>query len=442
MPGRHSPAGRATPAPRATGRTPGRRVVITGMGAVTALGSTPQTLWQGICAGASGVGPITRWDATPFRTHIAGEVAGFDPTPVIDAKLQRRLDRFAQFAVVAAHGAVGDAGLDMAAEDPERCGCIVGSGSGGLSEIEDAHPRLLADPRRLSPHMITRLLSSSACGQISIDHHLQGPSRAVSSACASGANAIGDALRCIRYGDADVMVCGGSEASITPLSVGGFNVMRALSVRNETPREASRPFAADRDGFVLAEGAGLVVLEEYHHARRRGARIYGELLGYGATSDAHHMTAPCADGAGAARAMKAALRDARVTPDLVDYVNAHGTSTPQGDAAETRALKAVFGPGAGRVQVSSTKSHLGHLMGASGGVELILSVLCLYHGVIPPTINLHAADPDCDLDYVPHTARDYFTKVALSNSFAFGGHNVTLVVGALDGQPVRARAAA
>ncbi|HVJ83573.1 MAG TPA: beta-ketoacyl-ACP synthase II [Planctomycetia bacterium] len=411
---------------------------MTGMAALTPFGRELTGFWQAICDGRSGIGPIERFDTSRFKTHFAGEIKNFDPHPFLDPKEQKRHDRFSQFAMVASALAVRDAGLDFDREDPHRCGVILGSGVGGLDQFEEAHERLAENPSRLPPMLIPRMIINSASGSVAIQFGLRGQNSAVATACASGSNAIGDAFRAIQYGAAEVMLCGGAEAAITPLAIGGFGAMRALSQRNENPPGASRPFARDRDGFVLSEGAGIVVLEELEHARRRRARIYAEMLGYGSTADGVHITAPDPEGKGAASAMRLALRDAMLPAREVGYVNAHGTGTPLGDRAETVAVKTVFGPAAGRVMVSSTKSQLGHLLGASGGVEFIISALSLYHGVAPPTINLEEPDPDCDLDYVPFTARSLPLIYAMSNSFGFGGQNASLVLGALDETPQRA----
>jgi 3-oxoacyl-[acyl-carrier-protein] synthase II len=409
-----------------------RRVVITGMGTVNSLCSDVPGFWAALCAGKSGVGPIEQFDTTAFKVKFAGEVKGWDPDRVLDGKAARRMDRFAQFALVAALAAVKDSGVEFAREDPYRCGVIVGSGIGGLNEWEEQHARYLhSGPGKVSPFVIPKMIANAAAGNISIQFGLCGPNTAISTACASAAHAIGDAMRAIQYGYADVMVAGGSEAAITPMGLGGFISARALSLRNDDPPAASRPFDKDRDGFVLSEGAGIVVLEDLDRARRRGAPVYAEVLGCGSTADAHHITAPHPCGAGAAQAMKFALRDARLNPGDVQYINAHGTSTPLGDEAETKAIKEVFGPHAPRLAISSTKSMLGHLLGASGGVELIACAMSIRHRVIHPTINYRTPDPACDLDYVPNTAREMPVRRVLSNSFGFGGHNCCLVVGAV-----------
>lgn len=421
---------------------PRRRVVITGMAAQTALGRDLLVFWNALCAGHSAVSPIESFDTSQYKTRFAGEIKGFDPAPYVDPREQKRLDRFAQLALVATALAVDDSGIQYDHEDPERCGVILGSGVGGLWEIEEAHQKLAEGPSRLSPLMIPRMMVNAASGHVSIRYGLRGPISAVATACASASNAIGDAFKAIQRGDADVMITGGSEAAITPLGLGGFIAMRAVSQRNDNPTEASRPFARDRDGFVLSEGAGVVVLEEYYHARRRGARIYAELLGFGSTSDGMHITAPDPEGRGAASAMSKALRDASLDHTCIEYVNAHGTATPLGDKAETIAIKRVFGTYAREMMISSTKSQLGHLLGASGGVELVISALAAYYRVVPPTINLREPDPDCDLDYVPNESRDVPIRFVMSNSFGFGGHNACLVIASLDDDRRRARIAA
>ena len=409
-----------------------RRVVITGMGTVNGLSLDLMGYWRALLEGRSGVGLIEQFDTTAFRVKFAGEVKGFRPEEHLEPKLARRLDRFTQFALVAARSAVKDSGLDFSKEDPYRCGVIVGSGIGGLNEFEEQHGRYIKDgPGRISPFVIPKMIVNAAPGNISIEFGLSGPNTAVATACASAANAVEDAYHAIGWGKADVVLSGGTESAITPMGMGGFISARALSTRNEAPPKASRPFDKDRDGFVMAEGAGIVVLEELEHARKRGAHIYAEVLGCASTADAHHITAPHPCGAGAAKAMELALRDAAINPDEVQYVNAHGTSTDLGDVAETKAIKQVFGEHARRLAVSSTKSMLGHLLGASGGVELIATALTIKHGVIHPTINLETPDPECDLDYVPNRAREGRVRRAISNSFGFGGHNCCLVVGAL-----------
>jgi 3-oxoacyl-[acyl-carrier-protein] synthase II len=407
-----------------------RRVVVTGMGTVNALATELCPYWDALLAGKSGIGPITLFDTSAFKVHFGGEVRNWNPELALDSKTARRLDRFTQFAMVAALAAVKDSGLDFDREDRERCGTIIGSGIGGLNEFEEQHDRYRdGGPGKISPFTIPKMIANAAPGNVSIHFGLCGPNTAVSTACASAAHAVGDAFRAIQWGQADIMISGGSEAAITPMGLGGFCAARALSLRNDAPQAASRPWDRDRDGFVLSEGAGIVVLEELEHAKKRGARIYAELLGCGSTADAYHITAPPPDGAGAAHAMRIALRDAKVDPQDVQYVNAHGTSTELGDVAETKAIKNVFGEHARRLMISSTKSMLGHLLGASGGVELIATILTLRYGVVHPTINLDHPGPECDLDYVPKTAREVRVRRAISNSFGFGGHNCCLVVG-------------
>jgi 3-oxoacyl-[acyl-carrier-protein] synthase II len=408
-----------------------RRVAITGLGTVNALSCDLQAFWRALCAGRSGVGLIEQFDTTAFKVHFGGEVKSFNPEDVLGAKMARRLDRFAQFALIGAIAAVKDSGLDLDKEDPFRAGIIFGSGIGGLNEFEDQHGRYVkAGPSRISPFVIPKMIANNAAGTISIHFDLRGPNTTVVTACASAGNAIGDALRAIQWDYADIMVTGGSEAAITPMGLGGFVSAKALSTRNANPAAASRPFDKDRDGFVLSEGSGVLVLEEWEHAQRRGATIYAELLGYGSTADAYHITAPHPCGSGAAAAMQFALRDAKVNPEDIQYINAHGTSTPLGDEAETKAIKQVFGDHAKRLAISSTKSMLGHLLGASGGVELIATILGMKHNIVHPTINHQTPDPACDLDYVPNTAREMRVRRAISNSFGFGGHNCCLVVGA------------
>jgi 3-oxoacyl-[acyl-carrier-protein] synthase II len=409
-----------------------RRVVITGMGTVNSLCCDVPGLWSALLAGKSGVGTIEQFDTTEFKVHFGGEVKNFNPEPLVDKKKIHRLDRFAQFALVASHSAVQDSGLDFSKEDPYRCGVILGSGIGGLNEFEEQHDRYKEHgPGRISPFVIPKMIPNAAAGNVSIEFGLAGPNTAVSTACASAAHAVADALRAIKWDYADIMLAGGSEAVITPMGVGGFCSARALSLRNDAPQKASRPFDKDRDGFVLSEGAGIVVLEELEHARKRGATLYAEVLGCGSTADAYHITQPHPSGTGAAKAMQLALRDAKLNPEDIQYINAHGTSTPLGDEAETKAVKEVFGNHARTLAISSTKSMLGHLLGASGGVELIVTALTLRHRVVHPTINYETPDPACDLDYVPNTAREMTVRHAFSNSFGFGGHNCTLVVGAI-----------
>jgi 3-oxoacyl-[acyl-carrier-protein] synthase II len=411
-----------------------RRVVITGMGVVTGLGRDVETYWSGLLEGRSGVGPLTLFDTTDFKVHFGGQVRDWDEDALFGVKEARRLDRFAQFAMVASESAVKDSGIAFDAMPPHRAGVLIGSGIGGLSEFEAQHRTLMEKgPSRISPFTIPKLMVNAGSGQVSIKYGLRGPCSATATACASAANAIGDALRLIQDDWADVMITGGSEAAITHMGLGGFAAMRALSTRNDDPQRASRPFDRDRDGFVLAEGAGVLILEEEGFARARGARIYAELLGYGMSADGTHITAPDEEGRGAARAMKNCLEDARCPIDAVGYINAHGTSTGLGDIAETKAMKSVFGPLAKSLMISSTKSQLGHTLGASGGIELIASALAIARGVLPPTINLDNPDPECDLDYVPHKARDKKVDIAMSNSFGFGGHNASLLIGRYSG---------
>ncbi len=405
-----------------------RRVAITGLGAVTPIGNSVEEFWAGVCQGRSGVGPITRFDATGFAVRFAAEVKDFDPLRWIEKKDVKKMDPFIHYAIAAATEAVEDAGLDLAKEDPLRIGVVVGSGIGGMGTILE-HYRVLLDkgPDRISPFFIPAVITNMASGQISIRYGAKGPNSSVVTACATGNHAIGDAFEIIQRGDADVMIAGGSEAIINPLTFAGFCNMRALSTRNEAPEKASRPFDRDRDGFVVGEGAGLVVLEALDHALARGARVYAEVIGYGMTADAYHMTAPDPDGDGATRAMALTLADAGVAPEQVGYINAHGTSTPYNDKTETLAIKRVFGEHAQRLAISSTKSQIGHLLGAAGGVEAIATALALYHGILPPTINYETPDPECDLDYVPNQARKQEVEAALSNGFGFGGTNATLL---------------
>jgi 3-oxoacyl-[acyl-carrier-protein] synthase II len=407
-----------------------RRVVITGIGAVTSLSCQIEDLWKRICAGESGIRRITAFDPSGFRCQVAGEIVGWTTDGYLPPKEAKRIDRFSQFAMVAGTDAVKDAGIDFAREDSYRCGVILGSGIGGLGEIEQQHIKLMEKgPERVSAFTIPKLMVNAAGGQLSIQYKIRGPNATVATACASATNGIGEALRMIQHGDTDVMITGGTESTITPLGMGAFAAMRALSERNDDPTRASRPFDVNRDGFVMAEGAGILVIEELEHARNRGARIYAELLGYGLSADAGHITQPDEEGSGAARAMRSAIRDAGIDPPDIAYINAHGTSTPLGDLAETRAIKAVFGDAARKVSISSTKSQLGHSLGASGGIELVLTVLALRDNVVPPTINLDEPDPECDLDYTPHHARERQIDFAMSNSFGFGGHNAVLVIG-------------
>jgi 3-oxoacyl-[acyl-carrier-protein] synthase II len=407
-----------------------RRVVVTGLGTLNPLGHNISDYWQALIAGKSGIAPITQLDTTAYRVHFGGEVKSWTPEKWIEPKQVRRLDRYAQFAVVASKQAVDDSKIEFSKEDPFRCGVIIGSGIGGIAELEEQHIRYVhGGPSRIGPFVVPKMIANSASGTVSIEHGLMGPCTAVATACATSNHAITDAFHAIKWDLADVMLTGGSEAAITPMGLGGFAAMRALSERNDAPEKASRPFDKDRDGFVLSEGAGIVLLEEYEHAKKRGAKIYAEILGTGNTADAFHITQPHEEGVGAAMAMTLALKEGSLNPDQIDYVNAHGTSTSLGDIAETKAIKRVFGSHAKKLSVSSTKSMLGHLLGASGGVELIATILILNHSIIHPTINLDNQDPECDLDYVPNRARERQVRRALSNSFGFGGHNCTLAVG-------------
>jgi len=409
-----------------------RRVVVTGLGAVTGLSCKVEDLWTRILAGESGIGPINLFDVSNYKVRFAGEVRNWTTDGYVNPKDAKRIDRFTQFAIVGAMDAVRDSGLDFTKEDPFRCGAIIGSGIGGLNEIEEQHARLMEKgPDRVSAFTIPKLMANAAAGHISIQYGLKGPSCAVATACASAANAIGDAFRVVRGGYADVMVTGGSEAALTPMSMAAFANMRALSERNDDPTKASRPWDKDRDGFVLSEGAGILILEELEHAKARGANIYAELLGYGISSDGGHITQPDENGIGAAKSMEYALRDAELSPDKVDYINAHGTSTPLGDKAETVAIKSIYGPAAKTVSISSTKSQLGHLLGASGGVELVICMMAIRDNVIPPTINLDTPGEGCDLDYTPKQPKQKKVDVIMSNSFGFGGHNGSLVAGRL-----------
>jgi len=405
-----------------------RRVVVTGLGIVSPVGNGVPEAWKNIQAGQSGITRITRFDASAFSSQIAGEVKGFDPAKVLSTKEARRFDTFIHYGLAASIEALKDSGLDLEREAREMIGVCVGSGIGGLPLIEDTHNAFLAGgPRKITPFFVPGSIINLISGQLSIMYGLKGPNLAVVTACTTANHSIGEAGRLIEYGDADVMVAGGSESCVSPLGVGGFCAARALSSRNDDPAGASRPWDKDRDGFVLGEGAGVLVLEELEHAKKRGARIYCELAGYGMSADAHHITAPCEDGEGAVRCMSNALRNAGLNKDQVDYINAHGTSTPLGDVAETVAVKNCFGGHAKKLAVSSTKSMTGHLLGAAGGIEAIFSVLAVRDQVAPPTINLANPDPQCDLDYVPNTARPMKIDVALSNSFGFGGTNGSLV---------------
>ena len=408
------------------------RVFVTGMGVISPVGNGVETCWDGLVAGRSGAGPITRFDASGYETRFACEVKDFSLDGILDRKEAKRMDRFVQFAVAGTHEALRSAGLAEERPDPDRIGVIIGSGIGGMETFEEQHTNLLQKGhRRVSPFFIPMMISDMAAGQVSITFGLKGPNFCTVSACASGAHAIGEALRLLRAGDADVIVAGGAEATITPMAVAGFGNMRALSTRNDDPQKASRPFDVGRDGFVIGEGAGILVLETEAHARARGAQPVCEVAGYGATGDAYHITAPCVDGEGAARAMQRALADAAMAPDEVGYINAHGTSTPAGDPIEVTAVKSVFADHAQRLWMGSTKSMTGHLLGAAGGLEAVVCALVLQRGIVPPTINLESPDPQCDLDLVPNTARNAKLKAVMSNSFGFGGHNVSLAMRAV-----------
>ena len=406
-----------------------RRVVITGVGAVTPVGNTAEEFWAALIQGKSGIGPITRFDASPLPTKIAGELKGFDPLRYMDKKDDRKLDPFLKYAIACAAMAVEDAGLNVEKVDRTRFGVLVGSGIGGITTLLETHKTLLEKgPDRVSPFFIPMLIVNMASGLISMRFGAKGPNSSIVTACATGNHAIGDAMKIIQRNDADVMIAGGSEAIILPLTFAGFCQMKAMSTRNDDPGRASRPFDATRDGFVCGEGGGLLVLESLDHALGRDARIYAEVVGYGMTGDAYHMTAPDPEADGAARAMTLAMKDAEVEPSAVSYINAHGTSTPYNDKSETMAIKRVFGEHARKLAVSSTKSMTGHLLGAAGGIEAIATALAIHHGILPPTINYETPDPDCDLDYVPNQARKQDVEVALSNAFGFGGTNATIVL--------------
>ena len=410
-----------------------RRVVVTGLGAMTPLGTNIDTVWQRVCRGESGIGPITRFDSTGYPARIAGEVRDFDAAKYLDKHDVRRSDRFCQLAIAASQEAVDEAGLDLEKGVGDRTGVYIGSAMGGLESIEAVHTVLMEKgPRRVSPMFPAMLLGNLAAGHVSMRFGATGPNNSSVTACAAGAHSIGEAFHTIMRGAADVMIAGGTEATITPLAISAFGNMRALSPQAEAPAVASRPFDKERDGFVMSEGAAVLVLEELHHARRRGASIHAELVGYGSASDAHHITAPPPDGAGAAACMAAALHDAGLSADSVDYINAHATSTPVGDAAETEAIKSVFKDRAYSLPVSATKSMTGHMLGAAGAVESIFTILALRGGVLPPTINYEHPDPSCDLDYVPNQARQASPRVAISNAFGFGGTNACLVFRAFD----------
>lgn len=406
-----------------------KRVVITGMGAVTPVGIGTAAFWQALIAGKSGIDRITRFDPSEYATQVAGEVKDFDPTQYIEKKEAKRMDRCTQFAVAAAKMAFADAGIDFEKEDRSRMGTLIGTGIGGIDTLHDQYKTLFdKGPGRVSPFFVPMMIANMPAGQTSITFGLEGPCTCVVTACATGTNAIGDAFKVIQRGDADVMIAGGTEAAVSPAAVAGFCAMKAMSTRNDEPQKASRPFDADRDGFVMGEGAGLLVMETLEHALARGARIYAEVIGYGTNADAYHITAPAPEGAQAAKCMAMALKDAGIEPNAVDYINAHGTSTPLNDKNETLAIKALFGEHAKQLKVSSTKSMTGHLLGASGGIEAIAATLAVVNNIVPPTINLENPDPELDLDYVPNKAQEQVVNVALSNSFGFGGHNATILV--------------
>ena len=410
-----------------------RRVVVTGLGAVTPVGLGKDAFWSSVLAGKNGFGPITRFDHSDFPVHFAAEVSDFDPETILSAKEARHVDRFTQFAIAAADEAVKDSQLDLEKLDRRTVGCVWASGIGGLEEIEKTHRVLLAKgPRRVNPYFIPKLMINAAAGHIAIRFGIQSVNYGVASACASGGHALGLALKTIQHREADVMICGGSEATVTALCLGGFCSLKALSTRNDDPATASRPFTKGRDGFVVGEGAGGLILEDYDHARARDARIYAEFLGVGMTDDGYHISAPLAEGSMAAEAMRLACESGQVSLDEIEYINAHGTSTQLNDAMETRAIKTAFGDHAARLMVSSTKSQIGHLLGASGAVEAVATVLALQQQVVPPTINHDDPDPECDLDYVPNEPREAGVTHALCNSFGFGGHNVSTLFGRID----------
>jgi 3-oxoacyl-[acyl-carrier-protein] synthase II len=405
-----------------------KRVVVTGVGMITPLGIGVQESWNGLLAGRSGIRKITHFDASNFPTQIAGEVEGFSAEDYIESKEIKKMDRFIHLAVAAASMSLADSGLKITEENAERVGVTVGSGMGGLHAIEHYHSVLLEKgPKRITPFFIPMLIVNLAAGQVSIRAGAKGPNSAVATACATGSHSIGDAFKIIQRGDADAMIAGGTESVITPLGIGGFNAMKALSTRNDEPEKASRPFDINRDGFIMGEGAGIVILELLENALGRGAKIYAELIGYGMTADAYHITSPSPGGEGAARCMKMAIKDGGIDPLDVNYINAHGTSTKYGDELETHAVKTVFGEHAYKIAVSSTKSMTGHLLGAAGGVEAVITVLSVHNNIVPPTINLDNPDPECDLDYVPHKSREMNVEYGLSNSFGFGGTNACLL---------------
>lgn len=405
-----------------------KRVVVTGLGAITPIGNTVTEYWDGLMSGRNGIGPITHFDASKHSCRIAGEVKGFDPLEYLDKKDAKRMDRFAQFAIAASKQAIADAGLVINDLNAEQIGTLIGTGIGGIKVMEDQQEIYLSrGPDRCSPFMVPMMIANMAAGLTAIHVGAKGPNNCTVTACAAGSNAVGDAFRLVQNGYAQAMICGGTEAAITPLSVAGFASARALSTRNDDPEHACRPFDRDRDGFVMGEGAGILILEELEHALSRGAKIYGEIVGYGMTCDAYHMTSPVPGGLGAARAIQLALKDAQISADKVSYVNAHGTSTPANDSTETNAIKTALGDHAHTIAVSSTKSMTGHLLGGSGGIEAVATVMAIANDRVPPTINLANPDEACDLDYVANTSREMTVNVALSNSFGFGGHNVTLV---------------
>lgn len=404
-----------------------KRVVVTGLAAITPIGNNLQEYWQGLLSGRNGIAKITAFDASDFPCQFAGEVKNFDPLDYMEKKDAKRMARFSHFAVACSKMALEDAGLKITDANAEQVGVVIGTGIGGLAIMEEQHKVLLEKgPSRITPFLVPTMICNMAAGLTAIHTGAKGPNSCSVTACAAGSNAIGDAFRLIQGGYASVMICGGTEAAITPLGVGGFAAAKALSTRNDSPETACRPFDRDRDGFVMGEGCGILILEEREHALARGARIYAEMVGYGMTCDAYHMTAPVPEGVGASRAMTLALKDAGIAPEEVSYINAHGTSTPANDVTETKAIKRALGEHAYNVAISSTKSMTGHLLGGSGGVEAVATVLAIAHDVVPPTINLENPDPECDLDYVPHKPRQMTVNVALSNSFGFGGHNVTL----------------
>jgi 3-oxoacyl-[acyl-carrier-protein] synthase II len=414
----------------ATAYRPTRRVVITGLGAVTPIGNSPAEFWQSLLAGRSGIGPITHFDASRHDCRIAGEVKGFDPLDYLDRKDVKRTDRFVHLAMAATRQALEDADFRITALNAEQVGVILGTGIGGIRVLEEQQTIYLQKgPDRCSPFMVPMMIANMAAGHLAIHFGAKGPNSCTVTACASGSNAIGDAFRLIQRGEVQAAITGGTEAAVTPLSMAGFSAMKALSTRNDTPEQACRPFDRDRDGFVMGEGAGILVLEELEHARARGAKIYAEIVGYGLTCDAHHMTNPAPGGEGAARAMRLALKDAGLQPGDVQHINAHATSTPLGDIAEVQAIKSVFGEHAPRLAISATKSMTGHLLGGAGGIATVATALAIHHGWVPPTLNLDNPDPECEgLDFVPHKGRQMAVEAALVNAFGFGGHNVTLAL--------------